>query len=302
MESNRNNVYPSISTVRSPFWTILGIFVFLGLFSHTLTAQDEKKMYEDFDQSNFDDNSADIDNDWMPLKPGMRYVYAGQAVEDEEVGPMPHRVVIHVTDLTKEINGVKSLATYDLDYHAGQLLEAELAFYAQDKDGNVWRMGELPVEFEDGEWADVPCWFAGVDDAVAGISMMADPWVGTPSYSQGWAPDVDFTDRGEVHEMGGEACVPMGCYDNVLVISETSLDEPGAYQLKYWAQGVGNIQVGFKGDDPTQELLELVDVMQLGADGLAEIREKALELEKQAYEHRRSRKVYGQTPPLTGLK
>ena len=127
--------------------------------------------------------------------------------------------------------------------------------------------------------------------------MLANPWVGTPSYSQGWGPKVDFTDRGEVHKMGESTCTPMGCYDDVLVISETSEDEPGIFQLKYWVQGVGNVQVGFKGDDPSQELLELVDVLQLGKDGLADIREKALELEKNAYSRKKSKKVFGPTSP-----
>lgn len=285
------------------FSFVVGSLAALVMMPTSLTAQDDdEEQYEQFDHSNFDENSNIINNDWMPLKPGTRFVYAGTTMEDDEEGPLPHRVVINVTDLTKMIDGVKALVTYDLDYSAGQLVEAELAFYAQDKDGNVWRMGEYPVEYEDGELADAPCWFAGIEDAKAGISMLADPWVGTPSYSQGWAPKVDFTDRGQVHEMGVETCVPYDCFDDVLVISETSLDEPGAFQLKYWAQGVGNIQVGFKGDDPNQELLELVDVFELGQDALADLRNQAMEMEKEAYEHRRTRKVYGQTPPCEPLR
>jgi len=282
---------------------VLGVLSSVLLAPNLSMAQDEDaNEYESFDHSNFDENSHIINNEWMPLKPGTRFVYAGTTFEDEEEVPLPHRVVINVTDLTKVIDGVRALVTYDLDYSAGQLVEAELAFFAQDKDGNVWRMGEYPAEYEDGELAEAPCWFAGIEDARAGISMLANPWEGTPSYSQGWAPKVDFTDRGQVHEMGVSTCVPYDCFDDVLVISETSLDEPGAYQLKYWAQGVGNIQVGFKGDDPTQELLELVDVSELGEDALVKLRNQALEMEKEAYEHRRTRKVYGETPPCEPLR
>ena len=125
--------------------------------------------------------------------------------------------------------------------------------------------------------------------------MKANPWVDSPDYSQGWGPGVGFTDRGQVDQMGLQSCVPMGCYDDVMVISETSLEEVGIFQLKYWAQGVGNIQVGFKGDDPSSELLELVDVMQLGSDGIETLRAKALELEASAYKH--SKNVYGNTEP-----
>ena len=48
--------------------------------------------------------------------------------------------------------------------------------------------------------------------------------------------------------------------------------------------------------EKTQEALELVDVIELGAEGLAKIREEALELEKSAYE--RSKDVYGLTSPI----
>jgi hypothetical protein len=79
------------------------------------------------------------------------------------------------------------------------------------------------------------------------------------------------------------------------VIAESSLDETDAYQLKYYARGVGNVQVGFRGEDAQQEELELVEFVELDAKGLAEVRTGALELEKRAYEI--SKEVYGQTPP-----
>ena len=282
----------------SLFWLIPGILICLFLFSSQGIAQDsgqEEKEWEDFDPKNFDDNSINITNDWMPLKPGMRYVYAGTTLDDDD-NPIPHRVLIHVTDLVKVIEGVKCVVSWDLDYGSGQLVEAELAFFAQDKEGNVWRMGEYPEEYdEEGKFDASSCWISGIKKAIAGISMKANPWVDSPDYSQGWGPGVGFTDRGQVDQMGLQSCVPMGCYDDVMVISETSLEEVGIFQLKYWAQGVGNIQVGFKGDDPSSELLELVDVMQLGSDGIETLRAKALELEASAYKH--SKNVYGNTEP-----
>ncbi|MCB0579994.1 MAG: hypothetical protein KDD10_11895 [Phaeodactylibacter sp.] len=279
------------------FRMILGMAAFLMLFSGTLTAQEEKQQkWENFDPKNFDENSIHITNEWMPLTPGMRYVYGGTTLSDEDE-PLAHRVIINVTDLTKVIAGVNCAVTWDLDYSGGELVEAELAFFAQDKEGNIWRMGEYPEEYEDGEFADAPHWIGGLQDAIPGISMLANPWAGTPSYSQGWAPKVQFTDRGQVDEMGLSTCVPMGCYDNVMVIKETSEEEPGIYQLKYFARGVGNVQVGFKGDDPSAELLELIDVLQLRGENLREMRESALALEKAAYERKMNKKVYGQTPP-----
>ena len=298
MKSKSNYLNQTKQTTFSHFWMMFGILTCLLFFSNEIIAQDdgkEEKQWEDFDPSNFDDNSINSTNDWFPLKPGMRLVYAGTTLDDDD-NPVPHRVLIHVTGLVKMIEGVKCIVAWDLDYSRGQLVEAELAFYAEDKEGNVWRMGEYPEEYdEEGKFDAAPGWIGGIKKAIPGISMKANPWVDSPSYSQGWAPSVGFTDRGKVDQMGVKTCVPMGCYDNVLVVSETSLEEVGIFQLKYWAQGVGNVQVGFKGDDPSSELLELVDVMQLGSEGIANLNEKALELEASAYKH--GKKFYGKTEP-----
>jgi hypothetical protein len=99
-----------------------------------------------------------------------------------------------------------------------------------------------------------------------------------------------------VYQMGQKTCVPLKCYEDVLVIDETSKEEPGAHQLKYYARGVGYVRVGWRGKgDKTKETLELVKVEQLGPKALAEARAQALKLEKRAYEI--SKNVYAHTPP-----
>ena len=251
------------------------------------------QQFENFNADNFDQSSSKIDNAWLPLKPGMQYVYEG---DTEDNGAMvPHRLVITVTTLTKVIDGVKSLVTWDQDFKAGKMVESELAFYAQDKKGNVWRMGEHPEEYQNGEYVEAPTWFAGVNYSVAGIEMLGNPQPGTPSYSQGWAPSVEFTDRGQVSQVGQEVCVPADCYKDVLVIDETSQAEPGAHQLKLFAKGIGNIKVDWRGADQTQEILELTQVVNLSPEQMSEARAKALEEEAHAYLV--SKDVYGQTPP-----
>ena len=295
-----------------------GIFLtlaYLGLFTGCTKAQDSKaenkiasaadnraadatmeKKFEDLDANSFS-QSTQINNKWLPLKPGTRYVYEGTTVEDDGT-VVPHRVVINVTDLTKVIGGIRSVATWDLDYSDGELVEAELAFFAQDNNGNVWRMGEYPEEYEDeGKFVAAPTWIHGFEEARAGIMMKAKPAVGTPSYSQGWGPAVDWTDRGRVDQMGAESSVPAGQYKDVLVIAETSASEPDAEQLKYYAPNVGNVRVGWKGaGEKTKETLELTKIEQLDAKAMAEVRKEALKMEKHAYEV--SKNVYAQTPPL----
>lgn len=249
---------------------------------------------ENFDASNFD-QSTRIDNPWMPMRPGTRFTYNGQTVEDDGT-VVPHQIVINVTDLTKVIGGVRSLATWDLDYSDGELVEAELAFFAQDKSGNVWRMGEYPEEYEEGKFVTAPAWIHGFENARAGIQMLANPQPSTPSYSQGWGPAVNWTDRGKVDKVDQKTIVAAGKYDEVIVIAETSAAEPDAEQLKYFARGVGEVRVGWRGSkEKTKETLELTKVEKLDAKGMADVRAAALKMEKAAYQ--RSKNVYAKTAP-----
>jgi hypothetical protein len=228
------------------------------------------------------------------MKPGTRWVHEGTAVDDEG-NSFTRRIEFTVTDLTKEIAGVSTVVAWIVDYSDEEVVEKEIAFYGQDKDGNVWYFGEYPEEYENGEFVKASPWIHGIEDARAGIKMVAEPALGIPSYFQGWGPAVDWSDYGQVDQTGQETCVPVDCYKDVLVIAESSLGEADAYQLKYYARGVGEVRVGWKGEDATQEELELIELGQLSPQDLAEISTMALELEKRAYET--SQNVYGKTSP-----
>ena len=95
--------------------------------------------------------------------------------------------------------------------------------------------------------------------------------------------------------MGAEACIQLDCYNDVMVVDESSLGEPGACQQKFYARGVGNIRVEWSSLDESKETLELVAFNHLGPEALAEIRAAALQQERRAY--RRSPDVYGKTSP-----
>jgi hypothetical protein len=248
---------------------------------------------KDFDRSNFDD-SARVDNKWFPLEPGAHSVFEGSAIDDGE--RISRRVVTTVTDLTKEIDGVNSVIVWERDYNDGQLVEAELGFFAQDNDGNAWHTGEYPEEYEEGEFDKAPNWLAGSKGATAGIAMWAEPRLGTPGYAQGYAPPpINWIDRRKVYKVGQKTCVPVGCYEDVLVIEEFERNKPRAYQLKYYAPGVGDVRVGWRGPaEEEKEGLELVKDVRLSPQELAEARADALKLEKHAYE---LKDFYSKTQP-----
>ena len=257
------------------------------------TTATPQKDFEEFDRNSFN-NSTVIDNKYFAFKPWTQYIYIGYTKEDGE--EVLHRLVKTVTDMTKMINGVRSVVTYDLDFSRDQLVEAELAFFAQDNAGNVWRMGEHPESYEDGVLVEAPTWLSGIMDARAGIAMLASPKLGTPGYSQGWGPAVGFTDRGQVFETELQVCTPLDCFEGAIRIRESSLAEKNAFQFKYYAPGKYNIRVDWQGENQKQELLELVEIVTLDPASQADTRAKALELEKHAYEI--SKDVYGLTMPM----
>lgn len=277
------------------------LFVDAGMAKDRRPSFVPEERLEKLDTSKFT-NPTKITNKWLPMTPGTRYVYDGTTTDDSGKS-VPHKIVINITDLVKIIEGVRTLVSYDLDYSDGKLEEAELALFAQDDEGNVWHFGQYPEEYtKDGRFSDAPAWLAGIQGARAGIMMKAAPRLGAPSYSQGYGPRVNWTDRGETYQVGQEIQAGGTQYKDVLVIRETSLEEESndAFQLKYYAAGVGNIKVGWMGKgETTREVLELTRVEKLDAQEMSVVREKALALEKSAY--RRSRTVYAKTEPMTQL-
>ncbi|MGH3384245.1 MAG: hypothetical protein ACRDO1_06680 [Nocardioidaceae bacterium] len=248
---------------------------------------------DDYHRSRFDD-SADVAHRWYPLRPGTRLIYRGSSVDEGE--RLQHGVDVIVTDLVKTIDGVPNVVVWERDYTDGELVETELALFAQDEDGHIWHMGEYPEEYEDGEFVAAPAWIHGVRGATAGITIPAEPRTGTPDYAQGFAPaPLNWEDRGRVYQTDEQACVEAGCYGGVVVIEEFEPSLPDAYQDKFYAPGVGVVKVGWRGSkDESKEVLELVKHSTLDPDELAEARAGALELEDRAYLV--SKDVYVHTP------
>src|SRR5262249_51134447 len=225
-----------------------------------------------FDPSAFGE-SATVDNRWLPLRRGTQLVYAGTSNDGAR------RLVFTVTDLVKVVGGVRNAVVWDRDFVDGKLVEAELAFFAQDDLGNVWHTGEYPEEDENGKSGETPAWPRGGKGGRAGGQMPPGPQLGSAPYEQGYAPPpVNWTDHAQVYRTGAKTCVPVRCYSNVLVTREFNPGDPGA-QLKYFAPGLGNIRVGWVGKDPDRERLRLVKVVRLGTAALASARARALSLE-----------------------
>lgn len=226
-----------------------------------------------FDPSNFGDPATGA-NEFLPLKPGTQWTREGFV----NVGSrrLPHRVVTTVTDVSKEIDGVHAVVVLDQDFNGGQIAEQALDYMAEDKQGNVWSLGSYTESYEGGQFVNATdAWLAGVNGALPGILMLADPQPGTPAYSESTVPGGEVSSS-QVAETGQAQCVPFKCYKDVLVIEE------GGAEHKYYAPGVGQIKTEPLSSDGKQEVEALINLTQLSPRGLAEISAEVLKLDRNA--------------------
>ena len=194
---------------------------------------------------------AKIDNPFLPLKPGTTFIYTsgkgGRAERDE----------VNVTHDTKQLLGVVCTVVRDRSWSNGDLTEDTLDWYAQDRAGNVWCLGEDSKSYKNGVVVSTEgSWQAGVKGARAGVIMEAHPRVGD-SYRQELAPRV-AEDTADVVSLSKSARVPYGSYDHLLMTKEWSPLEPGTAEYKYYARRIGFIlAVSGKGGSQRSELSEI---------------------------------------------
>lgn len=183
----------------------------------------------EIDPANFVDT---IDNPYLPFAVGSRWVYEGDGEHIEVV----------VTDAHKEILGIDATVVRDtVTDEDGQIVEDTDDWFAQDVDGNVWYLGEDSTEYENGEPADTHgSWEAGVDGALPGIVMPAQPAVGN-AYRQEFYPG-EAEDLAEVRRIDATLDTPTGTYRDVLVTGEWNPLDPEVVEEKYYADGVGLVR------------------------------------------------------------
>ena len=85
-----------------------------------------------------------ITNPYLPLLPGSVWVYRG--IKDGQ----SQRDIVTVTHRTRTILGMTATEITDVATHNGKLLEKTTDWYAQDREGNVWYLGEDTASYEGG--------------------------------------------------------------------------------------------------------------------------------------------------------
>lgn len=203
-----------------------------------------------------------VDNQFFPLRPGATFYYEG------ETDGVPTSDTLEVTHRTKVILGVTCIEVHDQGFTDGVLSESTVEWFAQDVAGNVWYFGEDTKELDaNGNVTSTEgTWRAGVNGALPGIVMEAQPRVGD-RYAQEQAPGV-AQDQAQVLSLDASTTIPLGFFDDLLLTKETSPLEKGFAEHKYYAAGIGFIRsVVVKGGDEVTELVAVNGNGPIGPNG-----------------------------------
>jgi hypothetical protein len=201
------------------------------------------------------DFTTRIDNPYWPMDPGTRWTY-----RETDKGGAQLKVVVTVSDQTKKIaNGVTARVVRDTATEDGKIIEDTIDWYAQDREGNIWYLGENTAEFENGKLMSREGSFeAGVDGAKPGVIMPAHPQDGMhyrQEYYKGKAED-----NGEVLSTNEKVRSPFGQFDNALLTKDTITIEPNVLEYKLYAKGIGPVvALGVSGGPGSREYLINLD-------------------------------------------
>jgi hypothetical protein len=175
---------------------------------------------------------AVIDNPYLPLRPGTTLIYEGMSGGEREV------VKVTVTDDTKDILGITATVVRDRVFVEGKLAEDTFDWYGQDRQGNVWYLGEDTKEYENGKVVSTEgSWEAGVDGAQPGIIMLGDPQP-SDTYRQEFY-EGEAEDVARVLALDESVTVPYGSFDGVLRTEDWTPLEPKIRENKFYARGIG---------------------------------------------------------------
>lgn len=190
-----------------------------------------------------------IDNPYMPLVAGSTWVYEGTSEGEAE------RIEIEVLHERKQILGISATVVRDRVFLGGELVEDTVDWFAQDRDGNVWYLGEAVKDYENGKVVSTDGSFeVGVDGALPGLVMPASPAVGHAYRQEFYRGEAE--DMAEIIRVDARKAVPFGAFERVVVTRDWNPLEPQAVEEKYYAPGVGLIfEVHTRGPKGSVELV-----------------------------------------------
>jgi hypothetical protein len=190
--------------------------------------------------------AAPINNPYFPLPPGTTFI-AGANVTDPDSGRKSfERSEDFVTGHRENVGGVQAMRVHARVFHDNLLIEDTIDFFAQDKVGNVWYLGEATRAFEYDSKGKLigtsteGSWRTGVHGAKPGFIMPAHPVVGF-HYYQEFSPIDHAVDEAQITAVTGTVTVPAGVFTPAIKTLETTAVEPGVLENKFYGRGAGLI-------------------------------------------------------------
>jgi hypothetical protein len=147
-----------------------------------------------------------------------------------------------VTQKTKMIAGIRALPVADRLYLDGVLAERTTDWYAQDKKGTVWYLGEKTAELNaKGKVTSTEGSFLnGRDGAKGGIFMPAHPAVGQSFQQESFKGEAE--DRFRILDLSTSITTPAVSSQSAMLTEETTPLEPKVVDHKYYVQGIGTVK------------------------------------------------------------
>jgi hypothetical protein len=186
--------------------------------------------------SHFTHRSNLITNEWFPLARGSVYVYDGQKDGKQA------RDVMTVTRKAKTIAGIRAAVIADRLFLDGVLSERTTDWYAQDRRGTVWYLGERTAELTaSGKVTSTEGSFLnGRDGASGGIFMPAHPRIGQSFQQESFEGQAE--DHFRILDMATSVSTPAVSSQSAMLTKETTPLEPGVVDHKYYVQGIGTVK------------------------------------------------------------
>lgn len=219
---------------------------------HALCGEVGEGRYDpEFEPRDFDSDFNDLTNPnpYFPLTIGSEWTFRSA---DETS-------TVRVTNATKLIDEVRCIVVRDEVLVDGVLIEGTNDWFAQAKDGNTWYCGEETAGYETfkGDRPRKPeltsidgSFKAGRDGDRPGIIFLANPMVGQvyiEEASLGNAEDatevlsVDYSygKDPKLDQLVPSALAKLLCKGDCVVTRNFSQLEPGVFERKYYARGIG---------------------------------------------------------------
>jgi hypothetical protein len=205
----------------------------------------------EFEEADFDTDFRNLTNPnrYFPLGIGSRWQFRSAT----------QSIVVHVTSATKLIDDVRCIVVRDEVSEGGVVIEGTNDWFAQAKDGNVWYCGEETAEFETfkGDRPRKPelvsidgSFKADRDGDKPGIIFLANPTPGqtyieeaslgnAEDATQVLAVDYSFGRYPKLDQLVPPRLARLLCANDCVVTKNFSQLEPGVFERKYYAPGIG---------------------------------------------------------------